>query len=85
MKPSIPFKILDKYKYFFFPIVSLVMAILAVIFTELINLVDGGGGFTLKYLMHKFFFVWGFMYPASFVMYESAKKRYKKTQERDGS
>ncbi|MCL2302873.1 MAG: hypothetical protein FWC37_06400 [Lentimicrobiaceae bacterium] len=66
----IPFKILDKYKYFYFAISSLIMAIGVVLLLELVN----KGDFILKHLVREFFHFWGFMYPASFAAYEVAKK-----------
>ena len=74
-KPLILFKILEKYKYLYFVISSLVMATIVVLVIELVNEV---GDFTLKHLFNNFFYYWGFMYPASFVAYEAARKQNKK-------
>lgn len=68
--PIIPFKFLDKHKYAYFVISSLIMAILVCIVTVLIM----GADLTIRYVVRNTLFIWGFMYPASFVSYEAARK-----------
>jgi purine-cytosine permease-like protein len=70
---KIPFKFLEKYKYFYFAISSFVVAVLAVLLTELF--LPETRDFSLKHLVHDFFFHWGFMYPVSFAAYEAARKQ----------
>ena len=77
IKPIIPFKFLEKYKYIYFAINSLILAFLVVLFIEL---TDNDSIFILKNLLFKMFFYWGFLYPVSFVIYEVARKQNKKEQ-----
>ena len=82
IKP-IPFKIINKYKYAYFVINSLVFAIITVLLQEIINVFFGDvSDFTLKHLFHRFFFMWGFSYPVSFVIYEKARKHNEKMQQK---
>ena len=74
-KPLIPFRILDKYKYFYFAVSSLMMAVIVVFLDELTNEVSD---FALRHLMHSVYSLWGFFYPASFAIYEAARKQNKK-------
>jgi predicted tellurium resistance membrane protein TerC len=77
----IPFKFLDKYKYFYFAINSFVMAVLIVFGNELFA--EEVSDFNWRHLAHNFFFYWGFMYPASFVIYESARKENNKENNKE--
>ena len=79
IKPLIPFHFLEKHKYIYFALNSLVFAILVVLFIELTN---ESSIFILKNLLHKMFFYWGFSYPVSFAIYEAARKKNKKTTEK---
>jgi hypothetical protein len=80
MKPLIPFRFLEKYKYFYFTIGSFVMAVLVVLGAELF--INEVGDFTVKHLMREIFFYWGFMYPVFFVAYEAARKENNKKSEK---
>ncbi|MDR1345452.1 MAG: hypothetical protein LBK03_01950 [Bacteroidales bacterium] len=79
--PRIPFKFLDKYKYFYFAISSLVMAILVVLMAELFT--EEVGDFNWRHLARNVFFYWGFMYPVSFAIYESARKENNKENNKE--
>lgn len=68
--PIIPFKFLDKYKYAYFVISSLLMAFFACIIAELLL----GNDLSIKYIARYTLYTWGFMYPAAFVSYEAARK-----------
>jgi hypothetical protein len=81
IKRLISFKTLEKYKYFYFAINSLVLSVLLVFWIELfVN--NTSSNLSIKYFMHNLFFYWGFMYPVSFVVYEATKKQNKKRQEK---
>jgi|GEM_PF-1065464 len=80
IKPLIPFRIIDKYKYAYFVINSAVFAILCTLANELINEVSD---FSFRHLLHRIFFMWGPAYIVSFVIYEAVKRNNEKLQEKN--
>ena len=76
IKP-IPFKTLDKYKYWYFVVTSFLIAFSAAIALELTT---ENHIFTLNSLLKNTFLMWGFQYIASFWIYERARKNNEKMQ-----
>ena len=77
IKHLIPFSVLEKYKYVYFVINSAFMAFITVLVTRLLL----GENISLEYLILQFFICWVFLYPISFLIFETIKRQHKKTKE----
>jgi len=69
---KISFPVLDKYKYWFFVVGSLVLALICNLLVFLIL----DDPWSVRTFLFKTFFMWGFFYPVTFIAYEQAKKQH---------